>query len=262
MNRTSLHRAPDRGFSLIELLAVTGVVGLLLGLLVPALCSAREASRSAACASNLRQLQLANAAYANDHAGALAPGAARFARNLDRWFGTRQSTREPFEPRGGPLSPFLGPDGAVRRCPSFRPGPVVPGLDFEAGCGGYGYNSSFLGVNDDGSDEVGVRLSSIRMPTETVMFTDAAFALPSPTLRLIEYSFAESPLQRGSAYPLDPSIHFRHARSAGVGWADGHVSRTSLEFTRANIFGVTESHMRDLGLGWFGPASNRYFDLQ
>lgn len=63
----------DQGFTLIELLVVMGVVALLVGLLVPALRGARDASRSAACASNLRQLVLANLAYSNENAGRLVP---------------------------------------------------------------------------------------------------------------------------------------------------------------------------------------------
>jgi len=231
-------------------------------LLVPALRVARDAARSAACASSLRQLHLANLAYSGDAAGGFAPGAARFDRNLDRWFGTRPSVREPFEPRGGPLSPHLGPEGAVRQCPSFKPGPVVPGLDFEAGCGGYGYNNAYVGVSESGDDAIGVRLSSIRQPEATVMFADTALAMSVPSLRIIEYSFAEAPLQRDSPYPLDPSIHFRHAGLANIAWADGHVARERLSQTRGNIYGVNETQMRDLQIGWFGPANNRFFDLQ
>lgn len=45
-----------RGFSLLELLVVAGVIGLLLALLLPALQQAREQGRRTQCASHLRQL--------------------------------------------------------------------------------------------------------------------------------------------------------------------------------------------------------------
>jgi prepilin-type N-terminal cleavage/methylation domain-containing protein len=46
------------GFTLLELLVVIGIVGSLLGLLVPAIVRAREAGYRAACANNLRQLAI------------------------------------------------------------------------------------------------------------------------------------------------------------------------------------------------------------
>jgi prepilin-type N-terminal cleavage/methylation domain-containing protein len=47
------------GFSLVELLIVIAIVGVLVGLLIPAVQSSREVTRRNACANNLRQLGLA-----------------------------------------------------------------------------------------------------------------------------------------------------------------------------------------------------------
>lgn len=51
------------GFTVIELLVVTGVVGVLVGLTLPAVQSAREASRQVSCSNRLRQIGLAAQNY-------------------------------------------------------------------------------------------------------------------------------------------------------------------------------------------------------
>ena len=54
-------------FTLIELLAVIAIIAILAAILLPALASARERSRSVYCLNNTRQLTLAWELYADDH---------------------------------------------------------------------------------------------------------------------------------------------------------------------------------------------------
>jgi prepilin-type N-terminal cleavage/methylation domain-containing protein/prepilin-type processing-associated H-X9-DG protein len=54
------------GFTLIELLVVTACLAVLAAILLPVLAQARTQARTAVCASNLRQLGMAFALYAQD----------------------------------------------------------------------------------------------------------------------------------------------------------------------------------------------------
>ena len=62
-----------RAFTLIEVLVVIAVIALIAAMLLPALSKARESGRRAACASNLRQLNVAVSIYAGENEGDFPP---------------------------------------------------------------------------------------------------------------------------------------------------------------------------------------------
>jgi len=68
-----------KGFTLIELLVVIAIIALLMGILVPALSSAREQGRRAVCGQNEKNTALGLNLYANDYDGKLPLN------QVDRW---------------------------------------------------------------------------------------------------------------------------------------------------------------------------------
>ncbi len=265
----------QKAFTLIELLIVVAIIAILTSILIPALGLARSQARSVVCYSNLRQLSMANNGYVAENQDRYVIAAADIAGdNFHRWHGVRTDLNEPFESRKGPLANYLS-DGQVKHCPQhveFRHRDPWD-WDFEDGCGGYGYNMTYLGSliwtgkPFHQACQSSSKAGQVKYPSETVMFADTAMAkMDNDVPYFLEYSFAEPPFFIGSdGKPMthwyaSPSIHFRHLDRANVAWADGHVDgHTMVPSDLSNVYGVKSS---EIMLGWFAPLDNSPFDLK
>ncbi len=69
----SSSRPGSRGFTLIEMLVVIGIISILASLLMPALVQAKKQANRVKCLNHLRQISLALTLYADDHGGQFPP---------------------------------------------------------------------------------------------------------------------------------------------------------------------------------------------
>ncbi|TVR50741.1 MAG: prepilin-type N-terminal cleavage/methylation domain-containing protein [Puniceicoccaceae bacterium] len=246
-------RRSRAGLTLIEVLAAIAILALLAAIVAPGLRQARENAAASSSRSNLRQLVLANLAFAAEH-GTYAP--AQEPLNRIRWHGARTGPTAPFDPARGFLGPYLGRDGLVKTCPLLRH-TLRGGASFEDGTGGYGYNAAYIG-GSPGWPYRPARPDEVPLPSRTVMFATTAFPRAEG---LQEYAYAEPPYwdfgYGASGVRPHPSVHFRFRGQALVGWCDGHVSAEQpSRIGGANPYGGDAAAAE---IGWFGPAEDNGF---
>ena len=118
----------NRGFTLVELLVVIGIIAILIAMLMPALNKARQQAMTTACLSNQRQIVIAWHAYAAENHGY----------NVQSWHSTGGMA-------GGwganwpvHIKPFLGNTSKVLTCPT------APVPDYDV-AGGYRYGNATNG---------------------------------------------------------------------------------------------------------------------
>jgi len=256
INGSRIGRGKTSGFTLVELLVTITILAILAGLVWPAASRAIKQAKASRSMSNLRQLVIANHAYAAENDGYYCP--AQDARNLVRWHGARTSTRKPFDPKKGFLSPYLGKEASVKMCPLFSD-MLTGDKSFETSTGGYGYNASYIGGTPDAWDQP-TTIARISRPARTIMFTTTAFAR-SKGVQEYPYSepFSWIDPNDNIGGPLQPSVHFRANGKALVAWCDGHVTaEPPSKIGGTDYYGGDSKREK---IGWFGPSEqNGYWN--
>lgn len=203
-------------FTLIELLVVVAIVALLVSLLLPALGTARKSAQAVACLSNMRQLAMFSAAYADDHDDLLPRSShSAFAERARPW-------AYAFVPYATGRV-YEGPDGAWQ---SLREGLYRCGLDRREEGWSYGVNVYYELTREETGGATWRRLSGIPRPTATVAFGEMARGSTA------DHAMAHYWVQFGAPPEIDPH---RHAGSTGAAFLDGHAASRPFEelFDRA-----------------------------
>lgn len=230
-----IHKKCKRGtgFTLIELLVVISIIAVLMGVLMPALSTAKKMAQSIGCSSNLRSLMIAWRMYADQNDDKLV-AAQDGITGRPNWFtGWMDFTTDPVnwdienDMTKSPLWGYVGKDPKIFKCPADRAkvanslGAIVPRVRSNSMSQVFGRGEWLDRVNN-GNQQVWrtySKLSTIINPVKTWVFidehpdsiNDAAFA------NACTDSWSES-----AARIIDFPANY-HNGACGFSFADGHA---------------------------------------
>ncbi|MFW6060248.1 MAG: type II secretion system protein [Phycisphaeraceae bacterium] len=236
-----------RAFTLVELLIVLGLIALLVGLLLPALASARDTAHIAQCASRLHQLSLATAAYLNDYDATYPQPTQSGYYDVDKGYPAGEKQRNCWY---NALDPYINEEhisytGSNRNNAAIKQDPAWHNLppDIRKHNKTLKMNAHF-GFVDDEDNVKWVRQFQIRRTSRSVVFGDG---------RANDLSNEHEYLSIPAYFHLNPRyIGLRHKDAANIAFADSHVQTVQQTTYTISINGGDEQ-----ADAWHDPGDPR-----
>ena len=203
MNSRSIQQhANHSGFTLIELLVVISIIALLIAILLPALARARDSAFSIKCASHLKQLAVAQHAYANDNSD-----------SFTQVYNATGDTRWIFTIRDYVAGAKHNDPNGVMNCPA------ADKSQFTGNKNSYGLNFSMR------NSRWKYKRTVVLKPSQIIIGADRSVADLDYTFTSDGYRYSNSWSTTSWARP----VLFRHLgnASANVFFVDGHASATN-----------------------------------
>jgi len=228
---SSRARCRRRGFTLVELLVVIGIIALLMSILLPALNKARENARQVKCANNMRQIWMACVMYANENKDMLPipprvenTSSITVAPSMGIVMDPNGNIGGIYDYQQGTLWPYISKSVQSRQdvfnCPTdldaFRPVSRSSTINYTASYQRnftYSWNAQLRGSDMDTSTwnkPTGIRLGSIVMPGQKIALVEEQF--PNDGCAFI-----------ANSNDSDDQLTNRHLKRGNQGFADGHV---------------------------------------
>jgi prepilin-type N-terminal cleavage/methylation domain-containing protein/prepilin-type processing-associated H-X9-DG protein len=250
-------RHSRRAFTLVELLIVIGLIAVLISILLPTVSAAHQEAQTVQCLSNLRQMAVAAAAYANVYDGYY-PIAyyGSFQSPLSISYSWDFITQTNINTGARTVFPGLLWMGStnlqVQQCPSYdgRSNSLTDPYT------GYNYNTSFLGHGQFESIPSPIKMAAVQRPTRCALFGDGQY-----------YSGADKYMRAPLPNPGDANFTsrsagtqgFRHHGGTNVVFCDGHAETLTQRYTVASP--ASEIPLIGAGTG-FLSADNSMYDSQ